>query len=272
MKLMRSIACAMLALVVLSSHAKVTVEPCDTKRCKDYFNHFKAAAKRGHADSIATLAEFYYHGFGTEQSLSKAQKHYRKAAKLGVVRAQYKLGLLYLNQAEYKDLEQGIKHLKRAAYNNHVNAAYLLGVIYYSDQFGDQDKLEADTWLARAYRRRHKDIPEFIAHILAHESLTKHQFPNLYSAIKKQPLITTKENSLAWPTNADDGTEVITVKSPDIDALLREQMIAARKQPKHLGSRMPGVDCQTSTACKSLTAQETIDTLEVISSVGNSNK
>ena len=280
MTLTRTLACitCMLFYIVLitftakSAHAAVKVEPCSSKRCVDYFNHFKTAAKRGHADSIATLAEFYYHGFGTKKSLSQARKHYRKAAKLGVVRAQYKLGLLYLNVDEFKDLEQGIKYLKRAAYNQHIKAAYLLGAIYYSEQFGEQDKLEADKWLADAYRGRHKDMPAFIAHILSYEALTKHQFPHLYSAIKQMPLVTNKDNVLAWPSSdAKKDMEVITVSSPDIDTLLKEQMVAARKQAKQLGSRMPGVDCRTAIACKALTLQEGGDQLEILSTPASNN-
>ncbi|WP_448212736.1 tetratricopeptide repeat protein [Colwellia sp. MEBiC06753] len=254
-----------LLLSPLSANAKqIKVEPCQTQRCIDYFLSFKKAAKRGHAESMATLAEFYYHGFGTNKHLGLAKRYYEKAAKLGVVRAQYKLALLYLNNDEFQDLEQGIKYLKRAAYNNHPNAPYLLGAIYYSDQFGDHDKLEADKWLAKAYKEQHPDIPEFISHILSFEPLTKTQFPHLYSAFSKRPLITTANNKLAWRLN--DGTEVITVRALDIDELLKQQMAASRRQDRHLGSRMPGIDCQTATACKALTVQEMQDHMDLISS------
>ncbi|NMP31975.1 sel1 repeat family protein [Thalassotalea sp. M1531] len=252
----------MLVVFATSTQAKMKVEPCETDRCKDYFTHFKMSAKRGHAESTATLAEFYYHGFGITKNLKLAHKYYKKAAKLGVVRSQYKLALLYLNNDHFGDLEQGVKYLKRAAYNDHPNAPYLLGAIYYSDRFGEHDKLEADKWLAQAYRGGHKDMPAFIGHILSFEELSKNQFPHLYSAIKKKPLVTTAQNTLAWPP--EDGTEVITVRSPNIDTLLRQQMAAARKQTKHLGSRMPGVDCQTAVACKALTHQEMADRMDIV--------
>ncbi|MFD2167827.1 tetratricopeptide repeat protein [Thalassotalea euphylliae] len=245
------------------AQTQLRVEACESQRCKDYFTHFKKNAKRGNADSIATLAEFYYHGFGTPKNLKQAHLHYRKAARLGVVRAQYKLGLMYLNVEQYKDLEQGIKYLKRAAYNDHINAPYILGAIYYSERFGDHDKLEADKWLAKAYERGHKDMPDFIAHILSFEEITKNQFPYLYSAISKYPLTTTSDNRLVWPE--DDGTEVITVSPPNIDDLLKEQMIASRKQTKHLGSRLGGKDCQSAVACKALTQDQMKDHMDITS-------
>ena len=254
-----------LLLLPYSSQAKIIVEPCETKRCKQYFSHFKKNAKRGHADSIATLAEFYYHGFGTKKNLLLAKKHYKKAARLGVVRAQYKLGLMYLNIEQFKDLENGVKYLKRAAYNDHHNAPYLLGVIYYSDQFGEQDKLEADKWLAQAYKNKHEDIPEFIEHIFSFEDITQSQFPKLYRAMTKRPMIKTPDNHFVWALKPNDETEVITIRSPDVDALLRSQMMSSRKKIKQLGSRMSGVDCRTSVACRALTQDEMKDHMELSS-------
>lgn len=264
MKISRLFIAIFLLLLPYFSVAKVSVEACDTKRCQEYFSHFKKNAKRGHADSTATLAEFYYHGFGVKKNLYLARKYYKKASRLGVVRAQYKLGLMYLNVEQYKDLEQGIKYLKRAAYNDHHNAAYLLGVIYYSDRFGEQDKLEADKWLAKAYKNKHEDIPEFIEHIYNFEEVNQRQFPKLYHAMSRRPMVKTTDNHFAWPNKKHDDTEVITVHSPDIDDLLRDQMMASRKKIKQLGSRMAGVDCKTSVACRVLTQDEMKDSMDII--------
>lgn len=241
--------------------AQLKVEPCNTQKCQNYFVHFKKNAQRGHADSIATLAEFYYHGFGTSKNLLLAMKYHKKAARLGVVRSQYKAALLFLTNERFKDHKRGMNYLRKAAYNDHINAPYLLGIIYYSDEFGEKNKTEADKWLAQAYKENHDDIPEFIEHIYSFEDITQASFPSLYAAMEKNPMIKTQQNRFAWPP--EDGTEVITVLSPDIDSLLKKQMLDSRKKIKQLGSRMAGIDCRTSVACRALTLDEMKDSMNI---------
>jgi uncharacterized protein len=268
----KSIYLCLLWLAILASFNTyaVKIEPCDSQRCINYFNHFKKNAQRGHADSIATLAEFYYHGFGTPKNDVLAMKYYRKAARLGVVRSQYKIGLMFLSNERFKDNKRGIRYLEKAAYNRHSNAPYILSVLHYSDSFGEYDKVKADIWLAKAYRNLHPKLPEFIEHIYSYEDITESEFPQLYKAILKKPMVKTANNRLNWPQQ--DNVEVITVLSPDIDEQLQEQLMASRKQIKHLGSRMPGVDCRTSVACKAMTLKDVEDSLELLSTNNAANK
>lgn len=237
----------------------IKIEPCETSECKEYYKHFKLNAKRGQADAIATLAEFYYHGYGTRKNIVLAMKNYRKAARLGVVRAQYKAGLLHLINERFLDYNKGVKYLKSAANNQHMNAMYLLGIIYYSDQFGEHNKEEADYWLAKAYRYRHNDMPEFIEHIYSFENITHSNLPNLYNALDKKPLIKSADNHLVWPEN--DGTEIITVRSPDIGELLEDQLNQFRRKVTRTGTRLPGINCAAAVACRKLTTDEMKDSM-----------
>lgn len=268
---MKSIFLFVLWLATLASFdtCAVEIKSCDTARCNDYFSHFKKNAQRGHADSIATLAEFYYHGFGTPKNDVLAMKYYRKAARLGIVRSQYKIGLMFLSNERFKDNVRGIRYLKKAAYNRHKNAPYILGVLYYSDSFGEYNKAKADKWLAKAYRSLHPEIPEFIEHIYSYEEITEPEFPMLYTAMLEQPMVKTAENRLSWPKK--EGIEVITVRSPSIDEQLQKQLTASRKKIKHLGSRMPGVDCRTSVACKAMTLNDAKDNLDILSTDKSAN-
>ncbi|WP_448212735.1 tetratricopeptide repeat protein [Colwellia sp. MEBiC06753] len=246
----------------LSSQA-ITIEPCDADECREYFKHFKLNAKRGQADAIATLAEFYYHGYGTPQNIVRAMENYRRAARLGVPTAQYKAGLVYLINERFFDYDKGISYLEKAAYNQHMNAMYLLGIIHYSDQFGVQDKAEADKWLARAFKYRHNDMPEFVQHIYSYEDITEESFPKLYSALEKKPLVQNADNMLMWPE--DDGTEVITVNAPNITEILDDQLNEFRKRIKRTGTRLPGINCSTAVACRSLSVDEMKDSYWITS-------
>ncbi len=243
------------------SHA-IKIEPCATQECKEYYKHFKLNAKRGQADAIATLAEFYYHGYGTPKNIVRAMKNYKQAARMGVARAQYKAGLLHLINERFEDFDKGVKYLKSAARNHHDNAAYLLGIIYFSDQFGEHDLEQADEWLAKAYDYGHDDIPEFIEHMYSFEDITASNFPELYAKMKQEPLIKSADNKLMWPEN--DGTEIITVRSPDINDLLTDQLRQFRKKIRRTGTRLPGLDCRTAVACRSLTQDEMKDSMFIV--------
>ncbi|NMP31974.1 sel1 repeat family protein [Thalassotalea sp. M1531] len=261
---------AIAALVISFSSTAIKIEPCDTAECREYYKHFKLNAKRGQADAIATLAEFYYHGYGTPKNIVRAVKHYKKAARLGVVRAQYKAGLIHLINERFHDYDKGIKYLEKAAYNQHMNAMYLLGIIYYSDQFGEHDKAKADKWLARAFRYRHNDMPEFVDHMYSFEDITQENFPMLYAELDEKPLIKSKDNQLIWPEM--DGTEVITVRAPDINEILSDQLKSFRRKIRRTGTRIPGIDCNAAVACRKLTVDEMKDSYWIVAGpVPNSN-
>ena len=60
------------------------------------FTWFRAAAKRGSAESQYNLGVLYAEGRGTERSLKKAARWFERAAEQGVAAAQYNLGTLYV--------------------------------------------------------------------------------------------------------------------------------------------------------------------------------
>lgn len=77
-----------------------------------------------------------------------AYKGFKQLAQDGHVKAQYLLGLLYLNgQGVGKNLDKGIDWLKQAAGNGSYLAAAELGQIYASGKGVAMDTEEAAKWI-----------------------------------------------------------------------------------------------------------------------------
>ena len=237
----------MIAALIFSLDSwAIKIKPCQNAECKKYFKAFQKNAKSGKGNAIATLAEFYYHGYGTKKNHLLALKYYRKAARKGVVRAQYKAGIMYILDEKHKDIDKGIDYLNKAAFNDHKNAAYLLGIMHYSTEFGKLDKVEADKWLAKAYTRRHASMPEFIEHIQSFEQITPSNFPKLSKAMGHTPLVAAN-GQLNW---SNDIMEVITVTGPSIESQFKEQLVSMRKRNTSLGSRIQGLNCKEKIGCQ----------------------
>ena len=131
--------------------ASNNLEACDTAQCKEYFKAYKILTKRGHSEAMATLGELYYTGYGTKKDNKQALKWFRRAAKFGIVTAQYKAGVMYLQDTEYKDIDKGINYLEKASKFDFPPASLVLGKAYLSDEFGLKNDKKADHLLSSAY-------------------------------------------------------------------------------------------------------------------------
>ena len=172
--------------------ASATMGPCKESSCVDYFKKYKKYARLGYVDAMATLAEMYYHGHGTEKNMESALKQYRSAAKYGSVKGQYKAAMMYINNEEFLDLDKGVKYLKKAARNNNVGSSFLLGLMYFSPDFYEQDFEEADKWLSKAYQKGFKKMPAYIEYMKKSGHFKAADFPNLMEAIENSPIAIAK--------------------------------------------------------------------------------
>ncbi len=235
------------------------IGPCAEAVCVDYFKKYKKYARLGYTDAMFTLGEMYYFGHGTDKNVKKALKQYKNAAKYGSVKGQYKAGILFLNEKEVKDIDDAVKYLKKAARNNYVNASLVLGMIYFSKEHLEQDFAEADKWLAKAYEKGHKNVPEFIEHMKATKGYNTADFPDLMKAIAENPIAVVKKptsppaSQVAQQSSSKSDIEVITVYGtlPDLfDAqLLSLKGAYPEKYAKATGSNIVGNSCQKSIAC-----------------------
>lgn len=242
-----------------SFSATATISACQEEVCKDYFKQYKKYARLGYADAMVTLAELYYYGHGTEKNIKKALKQYKSSAKYGSVKGQFKTAMIYLNNDEHRDLDDGIKYLKKAARNGHDTASLLLGIIYFSSDNHKQDFKEADKWLAKAHKKKNKKIPAFIEHIKSTGNFSANNFPDLTAAIEENPIQIASEAKQA-PKNVSTASsskkqkvEVITVYGSLID-MFDAQLASLRntypeKGAQNTGSRIAGKTCAQTLAC-----------------------
>jgi len=196
------------------------IKACKTEQCVEYFKQYKKYANSGYADALSTLGEFYFHGYGTDVDLDLALKNYRRGAKYGSFNAQYKAGLMYLEVEEYKDIDDGISYLKKAARNKHAVSAYLLGMLYSNGQYIKANYDEADEWLTKAYETRNAIVVNQINTLTRSENFDIKRFPELSAVINNADH--QSDSNINW--NDSDGTETITITSPDLITLLDQEI------------------------------------------------
>ena len=116
--------------------------------------HFEEAAKRGHADALYRLAEAYLTGNGVEKDPEKAFELFRRAAEKDLPRAQYRLGLLYLepdSPAGY-DPTAAVYWFRRGAENGDLPSMRELARCLFAGKGCDPNRAEARQWLRAAAR------------------------------------------------------------------------------------------------------------------------
>jgi len=166
-----------------SSSVAAKIGACQDKVCVDYFKQYKKYAKAGYADAMFTLGELYTYGHGTEVSMKKAQKMYKKAAKYGSIKGQFKAAMNYLNEGEYQNVSSGVSYLKKAARGKSSDAAFLLGVIYTKPDFYEIDLSLSDKWLSKAYESKHKNVLPFVQMLKKKGTFNQKNFPDLWATI-----------------------------------------------------------------------------------------
>lgn len=104
------------------------------------FNQLHEEAVLGNPDAQFQLAQLYQFGYGVEKNAQQASYYYQLAAVQQDTRAEYNLGLLYLqglmNQVDY---DQGIAWLTDAAFKGNPYAQYALSRIYEHGYGGTAD-------------------------------------------------------------------------------------------------------------------------------------
>ncbi|ASJ95548.1 tetratricopeptide repeat protein [Shewanella marisflavi] len=239
-----------LSLWALTSYSYAAGLPeCDTAECQEYFKAYTILTKRGHSDAMATLGELYYSGYGTEKNPEKALKWFRRAAKFGNTTAQYKAGIMYLQQTDYQDIDKGISLLKRSTKVDFSPSAFVLGKIYLGNELVIQDLAEADHWLSKAYELNNQEAQKFAKQLKGSELGKTVALPKLYSLIDAK--------SADKPgSNAPVGEmETITVTAPDYTQYFDDEILRLNhSQPdteKGTGSNIAGRTCAEMWACSS---------------------
>lgn len=119
-------------------------------------------------------------------------------------------------------------------------------MIYLNDDFGLQNDAKADEYLSKAYRQEFPEMTKVAQALLSDGSGALTNFPKLAKAMADMPLEQGEDGQLAWPR---DEMEVITVTSPPLETVLREQLISYRRPVKTTGTRFTGKRCAERVAC-----------------------
>ena len=109
--------------------------------------HFRKAAELGNVKAQNKLGVCYKYGRGVEQDDVEAAKWYRKAAEQGFAPAQNNLGMCYVKgQGVPQDYDEAIKLYRKAAERENLHAEYNLGRCYEIGIGVEQDYDEAVKW------------------------------------------------------------------------------------------------------------------------------
>ncbi|MCL1145502.1 tetratricopeptide repeat protein [Shewanella sp. 10N.261.52.F9] len=243
-----------LSIVVTSTlptfaSASTTLEPCMESQCVEYFKAYKILTKRGHSEAMATLGELYYAGYGTEKNTKQALKWFRRAAKFGVTTAQYKAGILYLQQSDFQDIDKGISLLKKASKIDFSPASLALGKVYLNGGFVVQNLPQADKWLSNAFNLNNQQAIQLAHQLKASENTEDLALPILYALVDEQQATKVSAGSLA-PVNE---METITITAPQYTEYFDAEIARLNKSipdtSSGTGSKIKGMTCAKSWGC-----------------------
>jgi TPR repeat protein len=112
---------------------------------------YTQAAAQGHAKAQYRLGILYINGQGVMQSDERAAESFGQAAEQGLADAQYALGVLYQKgRGVEKSNQRAAALLRVAADQNHPRAQYALAFHYFYGQGVLQSKEVAVIWLKKA--------------------------------------------------------------------------------------------------------------------------
>ncbi len=173
--------------LITSFDAKANLLPeCNTAECKEYFKAYRILTKRGHSSAMAMLGELYYAGYGTDKNLKKALKWYKRAGKYGNLDAKYKAGVLYLQDTNLKDFDEGIEFLSYASRRHHSRSSFLLGKLYLGSEIVEQDMAKADEYLTKAYEQNDSAALKYAHDLYMHPETESLPLPKLYALVKQK--------------------------------------------------------------------------------------
>jgi hypothetical protein len=135
----------------------------DNKKYDKALEHYKTAAKQGHAAAQFMMGEMYRCGKGLAQDDAKAVEWFRASAEQGHADAQYNLGWMYekglgVTKDDVKAAEwfrKAAKRYRASAEQGHADAQYHLGLMYKNGRGVAQDYAKAVEWLSVSAEQGH---------------------------------------------------------------------------------------------------------------------
>ena len=144
--------------------ASFTVDPAEARAA---YRSYRQFAKKDCPDGWLGLGRARQYGYGAKPNRAKAEKYYRRAAKLGHAEAQEALGCLY-EFAEKPDYRRARKWYARAAAqrsSDAPDAAYRLGYLYEKGLGGKKEIQTAYRLYRRAAQNGHADAQRALGYL-----------------------------------------------------------------------------------------------------------
>lgn len=254
---------AIIVLVIVSSppgtaRASNHLQACDTAECKEYFTAYRILTRRGHSEAMATLGELYYAGYGTEKNTEQALKWFRRAAKYGITSAQYKAGVLYLQDSDFQDVEKGVSLIKKATKYDFSPACFVLGKIYLDGRFIPQDISQADKWLSAAYKLNNHETIKFANRLKNSAKTASLELTELFSLIESDIKVPSAPGSNP-PINE---METIVITAPEYTEYFDAEIARLNKSipdtSSGTGSKIAGRTCSKLWGCSTESDRERI--------------
>lgn len=150
------------------------------------FEWFAKSADQGFAEAQFSLGHMYWHGIGVLKNTSLAVDWLKKAVAQESVSAEALLGDIFINNAPFTDIPQGLQLLNKAVRGNSSYAMETLGRLYWKGIHVDVDMPKAQQLLEQAvelsYIPAKKTLAEYYLELKDKEKLPQ-VFTLLQSAI-----------------------------------------------------------------------------------------
>lgn len=128
------------------NHIGENGQPADYSKA---FSLSAQAAAMGLPDAILAMGWFYFNGFGTPKNLRKAERWYRRSARLGEPKAMFSLGQIAYDE---KMFEAAQYWFELAQKHGHVRSLYWLGKLHWRGQGVPCDRVKAISLFEKAAR------------------------------------------------------------------------------------------------------------------------
>lgn len=113
-------------------------------------DQWRVYAAQGSAEALFNLGQLYRQGLGVDKDAEKAEVYYTRAAERGHAAAQSNLGTMLYFREPNPNRQAALEWWRKAAAGQDVRAQYMLGVAYINGDDVSRDVVNGYAWLTLA--------------------------------------------------------------------------------------------------------------------------
>lgn len=233
------------SLTVGSSRGDRNMVSCMREDCIESFRKYLKVAKSGDVPANNLLATMYFYGFGTPKSTKKALQHFHKIEKKRSsttgsnykrgwnYRAitQYQLGLIYLTEPDFINIDKALRYFKKAVNGKNADAAFVLSMLHFNDAYQRYNPEETAKWLIKAYKYDHQFTRSFAENFKLTQAFESEDEGIIVEALLKPAIAEVLSSDVAPSTPAMDEFERAINQYM---VILNKRIITSRSNGVHL--------------------------------------